>query len=219
MSADTFMNTESFPSNDGYYQYGPNGLGNLTKTSGFPFFLSKPHFLGGDPSLQASVLGLTPDPSKHDTFLDLEPYTGTCLRTTWRNQLSGYLTDWGLPTPGQVAATALVTALGFPHDQQAAIQQCLMTKTTWVLPASGIYFPCAWFDQSVELPPSLTEDLKSSVYGALDLRDGLELYGPILSGLLFLAAIIVAIVSFWQKKKESTTSPREAGYLPVIEEA
>ena len=37
-------------------------------------FMSKPHFLHGDPSLVTAVEGLTPpNPAQHDAYLDVEP--------------------------------------------------------------------------------------------------------------------------------------------------
>jgi len=38
-----------------------------------PFIVSSVHFLDADPSLRDEVLGLKPDASKHETFLDIEP--------------------------------------------------------------------------------------------------------------------------------------------------
>jgi hypothetical protein len=39
--------------------------------------MSKPHFLQGDPALVTALVGLSPpDPTLHDTTLDVEPVSG-----------------------------------------------------------------------------------------------------------------------------------------------
>lgn len=63
-------NAQSYSPNRDYNQFGPNGIVNLTSCSqGAPVFLSKPHFLDSDASLQDGVTGLHPDRNIHDTFL------------------------------------------------------------------------------------------------------------------------------------------------------
>ncbi|XP_036977126.1 platelet glycoprotein 4 [Acanthopagrus latus] len=53
-----------------------------------PIYISLPHFLFGSPSLRESVLGLSPDPEQHDTFMDVEPITGFTLRFAKRIQVN-----------------------------------------------------------------------------------------------------------------------------------
>jgi len=36
-------------------------------------YISKPHFLDADNEILNGVIGLSPDPEKHDTFLDFHP--------------------------------------------------------------------------------------------------------------------------------------------------
>lgn len=42
-----------------------------------PIIASNPHFLEADPSVQSAVLGLEPDDTKHRSFVDIEPLTGS----------------------------------------------------------------------------------------------------------------------------------------------
>ncbi|XP_030296000.1 platelet glycoprotein 4 [Sparus aurata] len=53
-----------------------------------PIYISLPHFLYGSPSLRESVLGLSPSPEHHDTFMDVEPITGFTLRFAKRIQVN-----------------------------------------------------------------------------------------------------------------------------------
>ena len=53
-----------------------------------PIVLSTPHFYNGDPSLRQSVEGLSPSAANHDTFIDIEPMTGSVLRVRRRLQVN-----------------------------------------------------------------------------------------------------------------------------------
>ena len=62
----------------GFYPNGPNGVLNLTAVfeENAPVFASKPHFLDADPSYLDHIMGLNPEASLHDSYLDVEPITG-----------------------------------------------------------------------------------------------------------------------------------------------
>ncbi|XP_026734624.1 lysosome membrane protein 2-like [Trichoplusia ni] len=58
----------------------PRGVINVTDcTMGAPALVSFPHFYLADPQLREDVLGLQPDPLKHDSYLDLHPTLGIAL--------------------------------------------------------------------------------------------------------------------------------------------
>ena len=63
----------------GFFANGPDGVLNLTAVypENLPFFISKPHFLDADPGYRENVSGMHPNRSKHDSFLDIDPLTGT----------------------------------------------------------------------------------------------------------------------------------------------
>ena len=184
------MNATQLPANQAYYQFGPSGLSNLTKTSGFPFFCSKPHFLDCDPSLLDPVTGLSPNREQHDTFLDLEPYTGTCLRSYWRQQMVGLLSNWGLPKVSDLLARLLVASMGFGGDQQLQIQDCLVSDQQWQVPSQGIYLPTTWFIQSAEVPQSMADDIKNTVYLSVDMMDGIGFWGLVAAGVLLVMRLL-----------------------------
>ena len=69
------------PLNEGFYSYGPSGLFNFSVYAPFnlPIFISKPHFLDADPVVFHNIVGLVPNRSKHDSYVNVEPLTGFVL--------------------------------------------------------------------------------------------------------------------------------------------
>ena len=69
------------PQNEGFYSYGPSGLFNFSVYAPFnlPIFVSKPHFLDADPVVSSNIIGLVPNRSKHDSYVNVEPLTGFVL--------------------------------------------------------------------------------------------------------------------------------------------
>lgn len=53
-----------------------------------PIIISEPHFLHGDPQLLMYAHGLNPDKDLHETFVVIEPYTGTPLSGQKKIQLN-----------------------------------------------------------------------------------------------------------------------------------
>eukprot|EP00510_Aplanochytrium_minuta_P001381 CAMPEP_0184011238 /NCGR_PEP_ID=MMETSP0954-20121128/3707_1 /TAXON_ID=627963 /ORGANISM="Aplanochytrium sp, Strain PBS07" /LENGTH=566 /DNA_ID=CAMNT_0026291015 /DNA_START=92 /DNA_END=1792 /DNA_ORIENTATION=- len=96
-----FQNSSSFPPNERFYLFGPNGiLANISiLNDGAPIFVSFPHFLYGDNSLKTDVVGLSPDEEKHQMFIDIEPTLGTTMEEHARTQINTRLfkgKDWGV---------------------------------------------------------------------------------------------------------------------------
>ncbi|MHA2363615.1 MAG: hypothetical protein ACXAC7_06635 [Candidatus Hodarchaeales archaeon] len=72
-----------------YYQ-GISGMANMSVAKGIPLFLSKPHFLNAESSLSetANIRGMSPDPEKHETVIDVEPISGATMNAAKRLQIS-----------------------------------------------------------------------------------------------------------------------------------
>jgi hypothetical protein len=85
LSSKTLVSASILPENADVYQFGPSGLANLTSVVGVQVFASKPHFLDGDTSL--FMPGILPNVNKHNSWLDVEPMTGTTLRAQKALQL------------------------------------------------------------------------------------------------------------------------------------
>ncbi|KAI4888819.1 hypothetical protein NFI96_023926 [Prochilodus magdalenae] len=64
------------------------GVLDVKSCTGFPVFISLPHFLHGSPEMLDTVNGLNPDPEEHSTYLDVEPITGFTLRFAKRLQVN-----------------------------------------------------------------------------------------------------------------------------------
>jgi len=87
-------NSTLVPSNAAFYQFGPSGVANLSATAaGTPLFLSKPHFLDADSYYLDALEGLSPDRTKHDTTIYVEPITGTTMKAAKRLQLNVMVQD------------------------------------------------------------------------------------------------------------------------------
>jgi len=82
------MNATHYPPNAAFYQYGHDGVQNMTSCqNGAPVFMSKPHFLDG-PWYRTRVNGMHPDRDKHDTNVNIEPTLGTTMQAFKRIQVN-----------------------------------------------------------------------------------------------------------------------------------
>lgn len=84
------------PENDCYYNSEaspPSGVFNSSACSKAPVMMSFPHFYLGDPNLRKDVLGLSPDPELHETFVDVHSKLGVSLGGRSRFQINIILKD------------------------------------------------------------------------------------------------------------------------------
>jgi len=74
----TLQNTSLNPENDPFFQYGPEGLVNMTHASaGLPMFLSQARFYGvSDAEVLANAPVPPPDRLRHAVAFDIDPFTG-----------------------------------------------------------------------------------------------------------------------------------------------
>lgn len=67
----------------------PSGVLNVSSCqSGAPIVISFPHFLYADPSYQQALEGISPDPKKHQMYLDIEPKMGVTVNAAAKFQVS-----------------------------------------------------------------------------------------------------------------------------------
>lgn len=74
--AELFDNGTSDPSNECFCngECVPSGVANVSACRfGAPGFVSYPHFFRADPSYRSSIVGMKPDPKRHDMYIVLEP--------------------------------------------------------------------------------------------------------------------------------------------------
>lgn len=80
VSPNQLKNATQVPSQAVFYQFAPLGLINQTSILQAPLFGSKPYFLDGDPVLMSLVNYSRPElnvPEEYESFLNIEPITGT----------------------------------------------------------------------------------------------------------------------------------------------
>lgn len=89
------------PSNQCFYNKDepystPFGLFNVSKCQhDTPLFVSWPHFYQADPELLEKVIGLNPDKSKHQFYIDVQPKLGNGLGAAGRIQINVHLEELG----------------------------------------------------------------------------------------------------------------------------
>jgi len=177
-------NATSNPENAQYYNFAPNGLGNLTQVATLPLFISKPHFLDADPWYVSSLIGMQPNREIHDTHLELEPNTGALFRVRNRCQTNYQLNSYHLPKVGEEtlrAVEGLCAALN--NDTQSngtcdgldTLMQCLAVPSDWKVYNDQVYVPYAWMDQD----STGSEDDANSIKDGIYFIDDLCFYFPI----------------------------------------
>ncbi|XP_074597416.1 scavenger receptor class B member 1-like [Brevipalpus obovatus] len=93
-----FANSSIYPPNSCYVpkkgsspspkgQKIPSGVFDISPCQyGCPLFLSKPHFLEADPYYLSTVQGLNPNISRHESWVEVEPVSGTSAQVMMRFQ-------------------------------------------------------------------------------------------------------------------------------------
>lgn len=186
-----------------YYQFGPDGVENLTAATGVTSFVSKPHFLDGADSLTAEVEGISPDPAVHETYLDVEPQTGLLARAMKRLQANYLMTDINLPTITQTTADQLAALCAGAGDGPPlecagldALVGCLSVPTDWKFPNGQIFFPYAWVEESAIMSADDANDLKDGLYWIEDFAVEVQMYGLVCAALFFMMLCGVMFQSY-----------------------
>eukprot|EP00475_Leptophrys_vorax_P013273 TRINITY_DN1964_c0_g1_i1.p1 TRINITY_DN1964_c0_g1~~TRINITY_DN1964_c0_g1_i1.p1 ORF type:complete len:1544 (+),score=369.79 TRINITY_DN1964_c0_g1_i1:684-4634(+) len=141
-SSSTFQNETTSSGNSKYYMSGPSGVANMANYyHGGDFWISKPHFLDGDSSLTSSFVSgtFTPSDSSHNSYVDVETWSGSIMQGADRTQLNVRLRkkDW-MTEPGY---TNLFSGR-----------------------SSDLYLPVYWVDESFSIPSSKYTDMYNNIY-------------------------------------------------------
>jgi len=209
------LNAEANPVNSKYFSFGPSGLSNFTHVANFPLFASKPHFYGGDESLSSSIDGLHPDINIHDTFLDIEPYTGATFRAAKRLQLSVQMTNLDMPVVAEDVMPAIIDMFNrIVNNEQLAEQlQCLNSNVQWHFQNGEIFFPHMWAEEMFEIDESTTDDVKNQIYWTISLRDAVQMWCLVVSAALLLTLIFMVLtrkMSRQEMEEEMVSSKRHS---------
>jgi lysosome membrane protein 2 len=129
--------------NNGTFCLGAGVLNVSNCKQNAPIIMSEPHFLEA-PEYKDEVIGLNPDPKKHQTLIDVEPNTGLVLNAAKRIQVNIYITK----LKGFADTDQFTDGLVFPilwFDEHATIPDDVADKFyhTVILPikfANGITY-------------------------------------------------------------------------------
>jgi len=117
-------NAAIYPPNADYFNFFYSGLANFSSVLKAPIFGSRPHFLGADPQVQQMISGLSPNQQAHDSWLKVEPITGSTLAGVIRLQLNLIYTTGYNGT----AAASLVVMPVFWGEKGANLTSVLAKK-------------------------------------------------------------------------------------------
>ncbi len=180
-----------------YYSFGPSGLENLTAATGTTLFASKPHFLDGDSILSASVIGLAPNREIHDTYLDIEPNTGSLARAHKRLQVLNQLDNVNLPEMSADTVSAIVALcdstdnVTISCDNLDIALSCLAIPSNWKFYNDRVYLPYAWCDEWTSGTHSDAKSIKHGIYETDEFANYIRLWSCIVAGVV--AAIMIGM--------------------------
>jgi hypothetical protein len=180
-----------------YYGFGPSGLENLTAATGTVLFASKPHFLDGDTILSASVAGLSPKREIHDTYLDIEPNTGSLARAHKRLQVAYQMNNVFIPQISTDTVNAINSLCASTENVTIdcgnldAALQCLAIPSDWKFFNDQVYLPYAWCDEWTVGRHSDAKAIKHGLYETDEFANYIRLWSFIIAGVV--VAIIVGM--------------------------
>merc|ERR1712130_277660 len=175
------QNSTHNPENAPYSMGGPDGFWNLTAPRLAPVFVSMPHFLYCDKSVKDKVEGLTPDESKHSTWLGVEPWTGMTLAAQKVFQVNVPLKTLFLELKPGTNITC------FPN----------VTK--------GIYMPVAWINYGGEMTDAIASLIKGQVYAGVTAKSVLK-WGGFSFGCFLLPIGLALLLSAMKELKREQSS-------------
>jgi len=172
-----------YPPNADYYMNSPPGVFNISSCapSKLEIFMSKPHFLNADEYYRNLIHDPTqPDESIHNTFIDVEPLTGTTMHAKKRLQINLHI------YPEDRWIGKLFPIQFFPNIQEA-------------------FMPVAWIEEGGEVPDDVASDFVSTVYGAQKLSHYLQ-YGAMIGGeIIIIGGVLLIACGYHRKLKEQNS--------------
>lgn len=149
ITPETLLNEKENPANCAFSMTGPSGVMNLSWVENAPIFASKPMFLDADASYRNGIMDglLAANIDKHDTFLDIEPWTGACMHAHQRLQINLQFRNFSV-----IPELANITSAGF-------------------------YLPIAWADEWAYISDDLANQWKDQVGLGLKVSKGLQIGG------------------------------------------
>ncbi|CAE7750897.1 unnamed protein product [Symbiodinium microadriaticum] len=198
-----------------YYNFAPSGMQNVTQVATLPLFISKPHFLDGDPSLAGSVKGLSPTREIHDTYIDIEPNTGALCRVHNRVQVNYQVNNYNLPEASAELVIAVEELCSGLADNNATcaelddMTRCLAMPSDWRLHNDRVYIPYAWIHQYNEGSNDDATAIKDGLYVLDNFADDIQFWCYVSAGFLglFITGMYTAKYIFNYEKAEEEHVP------------
>jgi len=153
------------------------GVFDVSRVFKSPIRMSLPGFLYGDPSLYQDLNLSTPDEGKYESFLSIEPISGTAMQLKLRLQLNGQFLKSALHT--SYPETKNVTFVDKP-------------------------IPISWVETEASIDQESAEEYSSQLFGGLRLACGLLVALPVIGGILVILG--VAFIVLGVKKADSVTA-------------
>eukprot|EP00475_Leptophrys_vorax_P018652 TRINITY_DN2553_c0_g1_i1.p1 TRINITY_DN2553_c0_g1~~TRINITY_DN2553_c0_g1_i1.p1 ORF type:complete len:653 (-),score=158.73 TRINITY_DN2553_c0_g1_i1:38-1975(-) len=196
LRAQDMQNVTMNPEMDAYWGCGPNGFLNMTKRAGFPFFVSKPHFLDSEPWLVEAVEGLAPNRELHDTTVYISDMIGTTVGGNETMQLNAFVKNLNF--------SGLSCFLG---DLQI-VPCCDMNQTNswdWEFRLNtsqsqtkdGLYIPIVYGRESFKLPAAVAQQIKL----ANTMYNTVPRYAPLVGFPVVLVCLLGLVVLLVQRFK------------------
>eukprot|EP00051_Salpingoeca_urceolata_P028657 m.487773 g.487773 ORF g.487773 m.487773 type:complete len:560 (+) comp25243_c0_seq1:101-1780(+) len=154
------MNSTQFPPNCAFHNDFLSGTLNMSHITGAPIFASKPHFLDADPNFLENVTGIAPAiRAQHDTFLNLEPWTGSVMEAHQRLQINA-----------------------------RAMPNSVIRELRNIRPG-GFFLPIMWVDEKGWAPEDDVKALKQQLFLPIQVAHILQFGATALGAVLLLASI------------------------------
>lgn len=147
----------------------------VSRVLGGPLFFSLPRFLHSD-SLHEELNLPAPEEKKHESFLSIEPISGSAMDLKLRLQLNGMILKTSIHT-----------------DYQPQLNVAFLNKL----------FPIWWSELSGGIDEETAETFRSKLFGSLQLSCGLLVALPVIGGILLMAGVVLIVLAV---KKSSVTA-------------
>eukprot|EP01088_Endostelium_zonatum_P014830 TRINITY_DN3391_c0_g1_i1.p1 TRINITY_DN3391_c0_g1~~TRINITY_DN3391_c0_g1_i1.p1 ORF type:complete len:815 (-),score=167.55 TRINITY_DN3391_c0_g1_i1:52-2496(-) len=155
------------------------GFANMSNVYNIPVMMSKPNFLDCEVKWQEKLEGVTPDSTRDDTFIDVEPITGKVLSGIKQLQVGIYVQAEG---EGPLDFDVWNKAIG-----------------------RDVIYPVFYAKEHSVITDKLADDFKSGVYKVIFVRNLLFWLGlGIGFALLIIGVLVIAVLAFKNKKRYET---------------
>jgi len=184
------------PAMDAYWGNGPNGFLNMSVRAGFPFFVSKPHFLDSEPWLSQAIDGLSPNRELHDTTVYISDIIGTTVGANETMQLNAFVQNINFHGLTCLLGDFIQVAPCCTYAQTGAWDWKFQLNTSMSDNKAGLYIPIVYGKESFKLPAALADQIKLANVMYNTVPQYAPLIGFPIVGVCVLGLIVLVIQRF-----------------------